>query len=71
MQKSRGFEGGLIIEIPKVAALNCEELPLIKSLFITRIGFYPKALHHYYHRPMGISQVILIYCSDGKGWVQF
>lgn len=71
MQKSRGFEGELIIEVPKVAIANCEELPLIKSLFITRMGFYPKALHHYYKRTAGISQVILIYCSDGKGWVQF
>ena len=35
------------------------------------MGFYPKALYHYYHRPKGISQVILIYCSDGKGWVEF
>jgi AraC-like DNA-binding protein len=71
MQKSRGFEGEMIIEVPKVAVANCEELPLIKSLFITRMGFYPKALHHYYKRPAGISQVILIYCADGKGWVQF
>lgn len=71
MQKSRGFEGELIIEIPKVAVANCEELPLIKSLFIARMGFYPKAQHHYYKRPAGISQVILIYCSNGKGWVQF
>ena len=71
MQKSRGFDGELIIEIPKVAVANCEELPLIKDLFIARMGFYPKALYHYYHRPKGISQVILIYCSDGKGWVEF
>ena len=71
MQKSRGFEGELIIEIPKVAVINCEALPLIKSLFINRMGFYPKALHHYYQRPEGISQVILIYCSAGKGWIQY
>ena len=71
MQKSRGFDGELIIEIPKIAVANCEELPLIKNLFIARMGFYPKALYHYYHRHKGISQVILIYCSDGKGWVEF
>lgn len=71
MQKSRGFEGELIIEIPKVAVVNCEALPLIKSLFIFRMGFYPKALHHYYQRPTGISQVILIYCSAGKGWLEY
>ncbi|MBD0260555.1 MAG: AraC family transcriptional regulator, partial [Cytophagales bacterium] len=45
-------------------------MPLISSLFITRMGFYPKALHHYYQRPTGISQVILLYCTDGQGWIQ-
>jgi AraC-like DNA-binding protein len=70
MQKSRGFEGELIIEIPKMAIENCEALPLIKNLFIARMGFYPKALYHYFQRPVGISQVILIYCTDGKGWIQ-
>ena len=70
MQKSRGFEGELIIEIPKVATASCEKTALIRSLFIARMGLYPKALHHYYQRPTGISQVIFIYCTDGEGWVQ-
>ena len=70
MQKSRGFEGELIIEVPKIAIANCEVLPMISTLFIARMGFYPKALHHYYQRPKGISQVILLYCTDGKGWIQ-
>lgn len=70
MQKSRGFEGELIIEIPKVALEKCKSLPLINQLFISRMGFYPKALHHYYQRPFGISETILIYCTDGHGWIQ-
>jgi AraC-like DNA-binding protein len=70
-QRSRGFEGELIIEIPRVAIEQCQKLPLIHSLFISRMGFYPKALHHYFQRPSGISQVILLYCTDGRGWIQF
>ncbi|TLV03382.1 AraC family transcriptional regulator [Dyadobacter luticola] len=69
VKKSRGFEGELIIEIPKVAATHCEALPLISSLYLSRIGFYPKALYHYYQRPAGISQAIFLYCTDGKGWI--
>jgi len=69
-QKSRGFEGELIIEIPTMAIAQCQKLPLINSLFISKMGFYPKALHHYYQRPNGISQVIFLYCTDGKGWIQ-
>lgn len=70
MRKSRGFEGELIIEIPKVATSHCEQLPLINQLFIARMGYYPKALHHYYQRPNGISQAILLYCSNGEGWIE-
>ncbi len=70
IQKSRGFEGELIIEIPKVAIAQSEKLPLINALFIARMGFYPKAKHHYYQRPSGISEVILLYCTAGKGWIQ-
>src|SRR4028118_1981043 len=70
MKKSKGFEGELIIEIPQVAIRQCESLPLVKSLFITRMGIYPKAMHHYFKRPAGTSQVILLYCTDGQGWIQ-
>ncbi len=71
IQKSRGFKGELIIEVPKVAITQCQKLPLINGLFISRLGFYPKAMDHYFQRPTGISQVILLYCTDGKGWLQF
>ncbi|MEZ0607769.1 AraC family transcriptional regulator [Fibrella sp. WM1] len=70
LRKSRGFAGERIIEIPNQTIDKCLGLPLINSLFITRMGFYPKALHHYYQRPAGISQVILLYCTDGQGWIQ-
>lgn len=69
-RKSRGFAGERIIEIPTETVGKCHRLPLINGLFITRMGFYPRALHHYYHRPTGISQVILLYCTDGQGWIQ-
>ncbi len=68
-RKSRGFAGERIIEIPNEMVDKCRDMPLINSLFITRMGFYPKALHHYYQRPTGISQVILLYCTDGQGWI--
>ncbi len=45
-------------------------MPLISRLFITRMGVYPKAMHHYFQRPVGISQVVLLYCTDGQGWIQ-
>lgn len=70
IRKSQGFAGERIIVIPKEMVDKCREMPLINHLFITRMGFYPKAQHHYYQRPKGISQVILLYCTDGQGWIQ-
>jgi AraC family transcriptional regulator of arabinose operon len=69
-RKSRGFAGERIIEVPKETIGKCLSMPLISSLYITRMGFYPKAMYHYYQRPAGISQVILLYCTDGAGWLQ-
>ena len=69
-RKGRGFTGERMIEIPKEVVEKCRTLPLISHLFITQMGFFPKARHHYYQRPTGMSQVILLYCTDGQGWIQ-
>ncbi|MFD1875614.1 AraC family transcriptional regulator [Hymenobacter bucti] len=68
--KSRGFAGERIIEIPGQTEEKCWQLPVINGLFLTKIGFYPKAQHHYYQRPSGFNQAILLYCTDGQGWIQ-
>ena len=69
-RKGRGFTGERMIEIPKEIVEKCRTMPLISHVFITQMGFFPKALHHYYQRPTGMSQVILLYCTDGLGWIQ-
>ncbi|GAB2587275.1 AraC family transcriptional regulator [Spirosoma areae] len=70
-QKSRGFEGELIIEPPKTAIAQSQRQPLIHTCFIARMGYYPKALHHYFNRTKGITHVILLFCADGRGWIQY
>lgn len=45
-----------------------ENDPLVSSLFITDIGYYPMAEHHHRIRTEGINQYVLIYCIDGNGW---
>jgi AraC family transcriptional regulator, arabinose operon regulatory protein len=69
-RKSEGFAGEKIIELPKQIIALCRRLPLIADVFIARMGFYPRALNHYFQRPKGSSQSILIYCTDGKGWIK-
>lgn len=41
-----------------------------RQIYITDIGFYPKAKFHYVERPGGISQHIIIYCMEGRGWIE-
>jgi AraC-like DNA-binding protein len=69
IRKREGFEGQRAIVLPKKIVEVCGFTPPINALFITDIGFYPRAKYHYRERPSGISQNILIYCIEGKGWL--
>lgn len=70
IRKKDGFNGQRAIVLPKPIIKVCEQHPLIKNLYITDIGFYPKARFHYREREKGINQNILIYCVDGFGWAE-
>jgi AraC-like DNA-binding protein len=71
LRKKEGFEGQRAIVIPRKILLKyCLANPLISGVYITDIGYYPKATHHYRERMHGIDQHILIYCTEGKGSVQ-
>lgn len=69
-RKKDGFKGQKAIVLPGKIIKSCEGTSLVKNLFVTDIGFYPKAQFHYRERSFGISQHILIYCAAGKGWLQ-
>lgn len=69
-RKKEGFEGQKAIVLPGKIVQSCRATPLVQNLFVTDIGFYPKAKFHYRRRSVGISQHILIYCVDGKGWLE-
>ena len=67
-KKKEGFSGQKAIVIPrKILANQCQKNGVINALYITDIGYYPKAEFHYRERPHGADQHILIYCIDGSG----
>jgi len=71
LRKKEGFDGQRAIILPrKILVKYCSTDPLIAGAFITDIGYYPKAKHHYRERINGIDQNILIYCLEGKGMVK-
>ena len=70
IKKKDGFQGQKAIVIPKqVLSSRCVKNTVINPLYITDIGYYPKAKFHYMERKNGAEQHILIYCHDGKGRV--
>lgn len=62
-------KGRRVIAIPKtVLKKKVENNALLKSLYLTEFGYYPKAENHYTQRKKGCVENILIYIVDGSGW---
>jgi len=70
VRKREGFEGQRAIVLPKKIVDVCSHTAPIDNLYLTDIGFYPRARFHYRERPSGVSANIVIYCVEGKGWVE-
>ena len=67
-RKKDGFDGQKAIVIPrKILGELCFNHPMTARLYLTDIGYYPKAKFHFRERPHGADQHILIYCMDGNG----
>ena len=71
IKKKEGFQGQRAIIVPSQVIMSlCELHPIVKHLYITDIGYFPNAQHHYRHRPEGAKQHLLIYCTSGQGWAR-
>jgi len=68
MQRKDGFVGEKQITVPGyILEKFTGNMPFNSSLYITHIGFYPKAQFHFREREEGCDDFILIYCLEGKG----
>lgn len=70
MKKRDGFRDEQYFIIPAESFTDYVTHPMIKSLYLTDVGFFPKALNHYREREEGIEEYILIYCTDGEGVIE-
>jgi len=66
--KSEGFKGERSIVLPHGIIELLTKNETTRSLFLTDIGYYPKASWHFRSRPNGANENVLIYCIDGRGW---
>ena len=69
-KKRDGFAGELLISIPQnvLAGAIQKGHILPHQLYVSHIGYFPKALYHYCQRPQGCVDNILFYCVQGKGY---
>lgn len=70
LKKKEGFVGQRSCVLPGELMRQIAIHPLCENLYITDIGYYPKAAFHGRERRKGSPQHILIYCIKGEGWYQ-
>jgi AraC-like DNA-binding protein len=67
-KKRDGFNGEKLHNVTlKTLREAKENSPSLFPVFITQIGYFPKAEFHYRERKNGCTDNILIYCVEGKG----
>lgn len=66
-----GFKDEKAIVTPYNVRESQARNAITKQMYVTHIGYYPKAKHHFRQRLHGTNENILIYCESGKGWIEF
>lgn len=65
--QKEGFLGQKMISLPKSLLKRSNKNQITKLFFVTDLGYYPKANHHYIRRNRGAQEFIFLYCTKGKG----
>lgn len=68
--KMTGFPEEKLLVLPDYLTAELAQYELTRGLYISDIGYFPRAQFHYRHRPEGCDSHIIIYCSEGSGWVE-
>ncbi len=66
---AEGFKGEKAIVTPYNIRNYQAANAITKQLYVTHIGYYPKAKFHFRERTDGCPENILIYCEEGCGYV--
>lgn len=68
--KQEGFKEQRSLVLPDAIREILKTNKITSSCYVTDIGYYPKARMHYRSRESGAIENILIYCTDGSGWIE-
>jgi AraC family transcriptional regulator, arabinose operon regulatory protein len=70
LNKKEGFQGQRSCILQPAILEEVRHHPLCRQLYITDIGYYPRAEFHLRKRKKGSREHIFIYCVQGSGWYQ-
>ncbi len=65
-----GFPGQRIVVLPRPIVRQALDGQVPTTLVPSDAGYFPDAALHYFERPKGCGQLILILCVRGAGWVE-
>ena len=65
-----GFIGQRMITITPNVIAEIETNELTKDFYTTAIGYYPQAIYHDRRRKSGSKEYILLYCTEGTGFIE-
>lgn len=68
--KRDGFRGEKMIVLPTESFQDYVEHPLVRRLYLTDVGIFPRAEYHFRKRKDGIEEYIYIYCMEGSGTIE-
>jgi AraC-like DNA-binding protein len=68
--KEEGFKNQKSIKVDARCIKTIQADKFHQHLYLTDIGYYPEAVNHFRIRSFGADEHILIYCSEGAGWVE-
>jgi AraC-like DNA-binding protein/mannose-6-phosphate isomerase-like protein (cupin superfamily) len=70
IRKADGFKNEKILVLPGEFLKSARKHPLVSPLYLTDVGYFPDALHHYRERmENSCPQYIMIFCTKGKGFL--
>ncbi|MFT3739656.1 MAG: AraC family transcriptional regulator [Breznakibacter sp.] len=67
---AEGFRGEKAIVTPYNIRHYQAKNAITRQMYITHIGYYPRARFHFRERPRGTAEYIFIYCEAGSGWLR-
>ncbi|WP_247740990.1 AraC family transcriptional regulator [Cohnella sp. LGH] len=67
--KPDGFESELLLVLPEYMQRELADAELTRQLFVSDIGYFPRARYHYRERPEGCDAHIVLLCAEGEGEV--